>query len=230
MPFLGAQSAIADRHLRQREAGAHDVGRGLGDARRGRGHHHQRRLRLRGDRRRGQRRRRDAEAGQHVDLVVDDQFLREAARHVGQAGVVLEDQLRPCGRRRCRRSAPSTACTAASIWRPVVACWPVIGRIRPIRNPAPAWARAPSGGPQRGATAPSRCRTARRPAVESSRRRVCLHRHQWRTIVAEKTRAGRERGLEGAHAKASSSTPDPATRRCQLRHGAVRSPARSARA
>ena len=37
--------------------------------------------------------RRDAHAGQHVDLVVDDQLLREAARLVGQAGVVLDDQL-----------------------------------------------------------------------------------------------------------------------------------------
>ena len=37
--------------------------------------------------------RRDAEAGQHVDLVVDHQFLRQAARGVGHRGVVLEDHL-----------------------------------------------------------------------------------------------------------------------------------------
>ena len=31
---------------------------------------------------------------------------------------------------------------AASIWRPVVACWPVMGRIRPILKTL-SWARAP---------------------------------------------------------------------------------------
>ncbi len=45
------------------------------------------------DRRGGQRQRRQAEAGQHRDLVVDDQLLREAPRRVGHAGVVLEDHL-----------------------------------------------------------------------------------------------------------------------------------------
>ena len=93
MPFFAAQSAIGDRDLRQREAGAHDVRRRLGDARGGRRHHHHRRLALRGDRRGGQRRRRDAEAGEHRDLVVDDQLLREAAGRVGHGAVVLEDDL-----------------------------------------------------------------------------------------------------------------------------------------
>ena len=37
--------------------------------------------------------RRDAEAGEHVDLVVDHQLLREAARGVGHGGVVLDDHL-----------------------------------------------------------------------------------------------------------------------------------------
>ena len=48
---------------------------------------------LRGDRRGGQRERREAEAGEHGDLVVDDQLLRDAPGRVGHAGVVLEDQL-----------------------------------------------------------------------------------------------------------------------------------------
>jgi hypothetical protein len=39
------------------------------------------------------RRRRDAEAGQRDDLVVDHQFLRQAARLVGHAAVVLDDDL-----------------------------------------------------------------------------------------------------------------------------------------
>ncbi len=37
--------------------------------------------------------RRDAEAGEHVDLVVHHQLLREALGHVRQAGVVLDDEL-----------------------------------------------------------------------------------------------------------------------------------------
>jgi hypothetical protein len=45
------------------------------------------------ERRGGQGAGRDAEAGDHVHLVVDDQFLRQAPRHIGHAGVVLEDQL-----------------------------------------------------------------------------------------------------------------------------------------
>ena len=102
---------LGDRHrrLRQREAGAHDEGRGLGDGRGGRGHHDHRRLGLRGDRRGGHRRGRDAEAGQRDDLVVDDQFLRQAARLVGRAGVVLQRRSRPCGRRSPGCSAPCRA-------------------------------------------------------------------------------------------------------------------------
>ena len=37
--------------------------------------------------------RRQAEAGQHGDLVVDDQLLRQPLGDVGHAGVVLEDHL-----------------------------------------------------------------------------------------------------------------------------------------
>ena len=86
---------VGDRHrrLRQREAGADDVGRGRGDRRRGRRGHDHRRLALGRDRRGRQGRRRDAEAGEHVDLVVDDQLLRDPPRRVGNAAVVLEDHL-----------------------------------------------------------------------------------------------------------------------------------------
>jgi hypothetical protein len=41
----------------------------------------------------GEGRGRDAETGQHIDLVVDHQLLRQALGHVGHAGVVLEDDL-----------------------------------------------------------------------------------------------------------------------------------------
>jgi hypothetical protein len=85
--------AHRDRDLRQREARTHDVGRGLGDAGGGRGHHELGRLRLRGDRCRRQRGRRDAEAGEHVHLVVDHEFLREPLGDVGRGGVVLDDDL-----------------------------------------------------------------------------------------------------------------------------------------
>ena len=37
--------------------------------------------------------RRDAEAGEEVDLVVDDQLLREALGVVGHGAVVLDDDL-----------------------------------------------------------------------------------------------------------------------------------------
>ena len=82
-----------DRDLRQREAGPHDVRRLLGDDRgRRRGHDH-RRLALRRDRRGRERERRQAEAGEHVDLLVDDELLRDPPRRVGDAGVVLDDDL-----------------------------------------------------------------------------------------------------------------------------------------
>ena len=64
---------------------------------------------LGGDRRGGQRQRRQAEAGEHVDLVVDDQLLREARVVSGDAGVVLDDQLDLLAGDRRRRSAPCTA-------------------------------------------------------------------------------------------------------------------------
>ncbi|CCE10035.1 hypothetical protein BRAS3843_370020 [Bradyrhizobium sp. STM 3843] len=86
---------VADdgRGLRQGEAGAHDVGRLLGDDRGAGRHHHFRDLALGRQRRRSERGRRDAEACDHIDLVVDDQFLRQPLGVVGQRGVVLEDDL-----------------------------------------------------------------------------------------------------------------------------------------
>ena len=84
MPFFAAQSADDGRRLRQREAGAHDVGRALGDDRGAGRHHDLRHLGLGRQRRGRQRQRRQAEAGEDVDLVVDDQFLREALGVVGQ--------------------------------------------------------------------------------------------------------------------------------------------------
>ena len=79
--------------MRQREAGAHDIGGGLGDGRGARRHHDFGHLRLRRERRDGERDRREAEARDEGDLVVDDEFLRNALGHIGRAGVVLDDQL-----------------------------------------------------------------------------------------------------------------------------------------
>ena len=50
-------------------------------------------LRLGRQRRRGKRRRGNAEAGDEIDLVVDDQFLREALGVVGNRAVILQDDL-----------------------------------------------------------------------------------------------------------------------------------------
>src|SRR5579864_4698030 len=64
--------------LPEREAGTHDIGRALGDDRGAGRHHHFGDFGLRRQRSRGERCGRDAEAGDNVDLLVDDQFLREA--------------------------------------------------------------------------------------------------------------------------------------------------------
>ena len=78
--------------LRHREAGAHDIGRALGDDR-GRRHHHDfRNLGLGGDRRRRQRAGREPKTGKEGDLVVHHQLLGEPLGHVGIAGVVADDQ------------------------------------------------------------------------------------------------------------------------------------------
>ena len=92
MPFCAAQSAIGTRRLRQREARARDVGRLLGDDRgAGRGDD-LRHLGFGRERRDRERRRRDAEAGEEVHLVVDDQVLRDALGVVGNGAVILDDE------------------------------------------------------------------------------------------------------------------------------------------
>ena len=86
---------IRHRHgrLRQREAGARDVGGFFGDdGRAGRGDDLGG-LRLRRQRRDRERGRRDAKAGQEIHLVVDDQFLSDALGIVGNRGVVANDEL-----------------------------------------------------------------------------------------------------------------------------------------
>ena len=77
--------------LRQREAGAHDVGRAFGNDRGAGRHHDLGYLALRGQRRRCQRGRRHAKSGDDVDLVVDDQFLRQPLGIVGKCRIVLQD-------------------------------------------------------------------------------------------------------------------------------------------
>ena len=81
--------------LRQRVRDANDVGRARGDHRGGRVHHHHRLLRLSRERRYRERGRRQAEAGENVDVVLDHQLLRQPLADVaGGAGVVVaNDQL-----------------------------------------------------------------------------------------------------------------------------------------
>ena len=79
--------------LRDRQRGAHDIGRLLGDDRGGGVHHHHQLLGLRGDVGSAERLGRQGEAGEDVDLVADDQLLRQALGHVGRraAGVLADD-------------------------------------------------------------------------------------------------------------------------------------------
>ena len=94
-----ALRAVLDRPFGERpglrrddEAGAHEIGRlGRGD-RGARAHAEGRLLGLGNKLRDGERARRDAGADD-VDLVVDDHFLDQAMRRVGDAGVVADDQL-----------------------------------------------------------------------------------------------------------------------------------------
>ena len=88
---LGGPVADDGRRLRQREGGADDVGRALGNDRGARRHHDFRNLGLRRQRRRRKGGRRHAEARDEIDLVVDDQFLRQALGVVGNRRVILED-------------------------------------------------------------------------------------------------------------------------------------------
>ena len=77
--------------LGENEAGAHEIrrrGRGDGSAR---DHHHGRDLGLGHERAVGEHRRRDP-AADDLHLVVDDHLLDQAARVVGNAGVVAQDQ------------------------------------------------------------------------------------------------------------------------------------------
>jgi len=75
-----------------REAGPHHIGRALDDARCGRQHEdgwdfgfrHQRR-----DRKHG---RRDA-ASEEVDLLVDNQFLRQSLGNIRHRSIIFDDQL-----------------------------------------------------------------------------------------------------------------------------------------
>src|SRR5882762_2615691 len=88
---LGGPVADDGGRLRQGKAGAHDVGRTLGDDRGAGRHHDFRDLRLGRQRRRRQRCGSNAEARDEADLVVDDQFLRETLGIVGNRRVVLQD-------------------------------------------------------------------------------------------------------------------------------------------
>ena len=81
------------RSLRQGEAGAHDVRRGQGDAAGGCGHDHLGCFGLGGNGGCSQGRWRDAKTSQHIDLVIDHQFLRQAFGDIRDAGVVFDDQL-----------------------------------------------------------------------------------------------------------------------------------------
>ena len=86
---------FGDRHglLRQRETDAHEVRRSAHDHARAGHHDDGGHARLRDERADGERQRRQAEAADHRHLVVDDQFLRDAARLVCDAGVVAHEQL-----------------------------------------------------------------------------------------------------------------------------------------
>ena len=90
---LGRPLRHRHRRLRQREAGARDVRRRLGDRGGARGHHQLDRLRLGRERRRRHRRRRHAEARDDVHLVIDEELLGEPLGVVGNGAVVLEQNL-----------------------------------------------------------------------------------------------------------------------------------------
>ena len=88
---LGGPVTDDGRRLRQREGGADDVGRALGNDRGARRHHDFRNLGLCRQRCRRECGRRHAEACDEIDLVVDDQFLREALGVVGNRRIILQD-------------------------------------------------------------------------------------------------------------------------------------------
>ena len=89
-PVLDRPLGHRRRGLRQRERGADDIGRLLGDHCCRGGADDFGNLRLRGDRRRCQRERREPETHQHLGVIVADQLLGQALGDVGRAGVVLD--------------------------------------------------------------------------------------------------------------------------------------------
>ena len=160
MPFFAAQSAIGTVGLRQGEAGAHDEGRGLGDGGAWRRPSRPRHLGLGGDRRGGKRQRRQAEAGEHADLVVDDQLLREALGHVRRRRCRPSRSARSSCRRPCRRSA---ACRAwpppRSAGRSRRTARSSAGSGRSSRRPAPGPPRCKASATAAAPAAPDKCPT-----------------------------------------------------------------------
>ena len=129
---LGAQSAMGDGRLRQREAGARDVGRLLGDDRGAGGHDDFGDLGLGGERRRPR-----APAGVRpkpartstLSLTISSCARRlvlsgTPASSLRMTSIFLPATVSPC----CAMKSS----TAASICLPVDACGPVIGRMTPI--------------------------------------------------------------------------------------------------
>jgi len=85
-PFTHAQG-----DLRQRHGSAHHVGGGIDHHGSGRQHIDHRGLGLGGNRRGGQRQRGQAKTSQHIHLVIDHHFLRQALGHIRGTGVIFED-------------------------------------------------------------------------------------------------------------------------------------------
>ena len=81
------------RDLRQGEASARDEGRLFGDRGGRGGHYDHRHLRLRRNRRGSERERRQTKSSEKRNLVVQHELLRDPPRRVGDATVILDDQL-----------------------------------------------------------------------------------------------------------------------------------------
>ena len=97
------------RQLRHRVAEAHGVGIALEDVRRRGVHDQQRFLGRRRNALDGHRVRREQQPQQHVDVILHDQFGRDAARDVGrESGIVAPDHLDLAARPRRRRAASCT--------------------------------------------------------------------------------------------------------------------------
>jgi hypothetical protein len=78
--------------LRQGQRRAHDVGRFQGDDRCRRIHHHGQLLGFGGELGHSQSFRRDHKTGENVDMIVDQQLLRQTLGLVRRAGRILADQ------------------------------------------------------------------------------------------------------------------------------------------